>query len=100
MSVPKKPKKPLDYAMRCMHDAMELVFDYDHDPNFVPSPDELVLFEMLHKQITGYAAMSFIIIQTMRSRFSEAAPGLEQGGKNEAAPSTSSPIPETAAEDR
>jgi hypothetical protein len=53
-----------------MHDAREVVFDYDHDPNFVPSPDELLLFEMLHKQIIGYAAMSLIIIQTMRSRAS------------------------------
>jgi hypothetical protein len=45
-------------------------------------PDELVLFETLHKQITGYAAMSFIIVQTMRSRFAEAAPGLEESRKN------------------
>lgn len=82
MSVPKKPKMPLDYAMRRMHDAMELVFDYDHDPNFVPSPDELLLFEMLHKQIIGYGAMSLIIIQTMRGRFAEATPGLEESRKN------------------
>jgi hypothetical protein len=65
---PKKPKKPLDYALRQMHDAMETVFDYDHDPCFVPNADQLVLFEMLHKQIAGYAAMSHIIIQTMRER--------------------------------
>ena len=65
---PKKPKKPLDYALRQMHEAMEIVFDYDHDPNFVPSGDQLVLFEMLHKQIAGFAAMSLIIIQTMRAR--------------------------------
>jgi hypothetical protein len=51
---------------------MELVFDYDHDPNFVPSSDELVLFGALHKQITGFAAMSFIIIGTMRRRSAEA----------------------------
>ena len=60
---PKKPKMPLDYALRCMHDAMEMVFDYDHDPNFVPSADQLVLFEMLHKQIVGYSAMSLIIVK-------------------------------------
>ncbi len=71
METPKKPKKPIDYIMRCMHDAMEHVFDYDHDPNFVPSSDELVLFEALHKQVTGFAAMSFIIIETMRRRFVE-----------------------------
>jgi hypothetical protein len=65
---PKKPKKPLDYALRQMHDAMEIVFDYDRDPCFVPSADQLVLFEMLHKQIAGYAAMSYVIIQTMRER--------------------------------
>jgi hypothetical protein len=65
---PKKPKKPLDYALRQMHEAMEIVFDYDHDPCFVPSADQLVLFEMLHKQIAGFAAMSLIIIQTMRER--------------------------------
>ena len=65
---PKKTKKPLDYALRQMHEAMEIVFDYDHDPCFVPSADQLVLFEMLHKQIAGFAAMSLIIIQTMRAR--------------------------------
>ena len=69
MQTPKKPKKPIDYIMRCMHDAMELVFDYDHDPNFVPSRDELLLLESLHKQVTGFAAKSFIIIETMRRRF-------------------------------
>jgi len=65
---PKKQKMPLDYALLKLHDAMEMVFDYDHDPNFVPSADQLVLFEMLHKQIAGFAAMSLIIIQTMRAR--------------------------------
>jgi hypothetical protein len=69
----RKPKLPLDYVLRQFHDAMELVFAYDHDPSFVPSPDQLLLFEMLHKQITGYAAMSLIIIRTMRERFTEAA---------------------------
>jgi 3-methyladenine DNA glycosylase Tag len=79
MQTPKKPKKPIDYIMRCMHDAMELVFDYDHDPNFVPSRDELVLFEALHKQITGFAGMSYIIVETMRHRFAEAhAPDMER----------------------
>jgi hypothetical protein len=29
----KKPKQPLDYILRQMHDAMEMVFAYDHDPN-------------------------------------------------------------------
>jgi hypothetical protein len=65
---PKKIKMPLDYALRCMHDAMEMVFDYDHDPNFVPSTDQLVLFEMLHKQIVGYSAMSLIILKEMHER--------------------------------
>lgn len=69
---PKKRKLPLDYAMRQMHEAMEMIFDYDHDPNFVPSADQLVLIEMLHKQITGYAAMSIIIVETMRQRVDEA----------------------------
>jgi hypothetical protein len=78
MSVPKKLKKPLDYIMRCLHDAMELVFDYDHDPNFVPSPDEPMLFEMLHKQVTGNAAMSHIIIVTMRTRFAESGQSMER----------------------
>ena len=72
MQTPKKPKKPIDYIMRCMHDAMELVFDYDHDPNFVPSRDELILLESLHKQLTGFAGMSYIIVETMRHRFVEA----------------------------
>ena len=70
---PRKPKLPLDYVLRQFHDAMELVFVYDHDPSFVPNADQLLLFEMLHKQITGYAAMSLIIIKTMRQRFTEAA---------------------------
>jgi hypothetical protein len=64
--------------MRCLHDAMELVFDYDHDPNFVPSPDKLVLFELLHKQVTGNAAMSHIIIITMRTRFAESGQVMER----------------------
>jgi len=68
MQRPKKPKQPLDYALRQMHDAMEMVFAYDHDPSFVPSADQLMLFEMMHKQVTGYAAMSIIIVQTMRER--------------------------------
>ena len=68
MHTPKKPKEPLDFKLRQMHDAMEMVFAYDHDPSFVPSIDQLVLFEMMHKQITGYAAMSLIIIKTMRER--------------------------------
>jgi len=67
---PKKAKLPLDYALRCMHDAMEMVRAYDHDPCFVPNADQLVLFEMLHKQITGFAAMSHIMIETMRERAS------------------------------
>jgi hypothetical protein len=68
MQTPKKPKVPLDYVLRQLHDAMEMVFAYDHDPNFVPNTDELVLFEMMHKQVTGYAAMSLIIVKTMRER--------------------------------
>jgi hypothetical protein len=65
---PKKPKMPLDYALRQMHDAMEMVFAYDHDPCFVPSADQLVLFELLQKQVTGYVAMLIIIVETMRER--------------------------------
>ncbi len=76
---PKKPKLPLDFVMLKLHEAMEMLFAYDHDPNFVPSADQLVLIEMLHKQITGYAAMSIIIVETMRQRVDEAlsatAPG-------------------------
>jgi hypothetical protein len=65
---PKEPKLPLDYVLRQFHDAMEMVRAYDHDPCFVPNADQLVLFEMLHKQITGFAAMSHITIETMRER--------------------------------
>ena len=76
---PKKPKLPLDFVMLKMNEAMETLFAYDHDPNFVPSADQLLLIEMLHKQIAGYAAMSIIIVQTMRQRVNEAlsatAPG-------------------------
>ena len=65
---PKKIKMPLDYALLKLHEAMELVFDYDHDRNFVPSADQLVLFELLQKQVTGYVAMLIIIVETMRER--------------------------------
>jgi hypothetical protein len=70
---PKKPKVPLENVLRQMFEAMEMVFDYDHDPNFVPSADQLVLFEVLHKQVVGFTAMSHIIIDTMRRRAKEAA---------------------------
>ena len=69
---PKKPKQPLDYILRQMHDAMEMVFAYDHDPNFVPSADEIVLLDMIQKQFAGYAAMSHIIVATLRQRAKEA----------------------------
>jgi hypothetical protein len=49
-----------------------MLFAYDHDPNFVPSADQLLLIEMLHKQIAGYAAISIIIVDTMRQRVNEA----------------------------
>jgi hypothetical protein len=68
----KKPKQPLDYILRQMHDAMEMVFAYDHDPNFVPSADELVLLEMIQKQFAGYSAMAHIIVATLRQRAKEA----------------------------
>jgi hypothetical protein len=70
---PKKPKVPLENVLRQMVEAMEMVFDYDHDPDFVPSADQLVLFEVLHKQVVGFTAMSHIIIDTMRRRAEEAA---------------------------
>jgi hypothetical protein len=65
---PKKIKMPLDYALLKLHDAMELVFDYDHDRNFVPSADQLVLFALLHEQIIGYEAMLLIIVKEMHER--------------------------------
>ena len=64
----KKPKQPLDYILRQMHDAMEMVFAYDHDPNFVPNADELVLLDMIQKQFAGYSAMAHIIVATLRQR--------------------------------
>jgi hypothetical protein len=76
---PKKPKLPLDFVMLKMHEAMEMLFAYDHDPNFVPSADQLLLIEMLHKQIAGYAAMSIIIVETMRQRVREALPATAPG---------------------
>jgi hypothetical protein len=69
---PEEPKLPLDFVMLKMHEAMEMLFAYDHDPNFVPSADQLLLIEMLHKQIAGYAAISIIIVDTMRQRVNEA----------------------------
>jgi hypothetical protein len=68
----KKPKQPLDYILRQMHDAMEMVFVYDHDPNFVPSADEIVLLDLIQKQFAGYAAMAHIIVATLRQRALEA----------------------------
>jgi hypothetical protein len=67
----KKPKQPLDYILRQMHDAMEMVFAYDHDPNFVPSADEIVLLDMIQKQFAGYSAMAHIIVATLRQRAEE-----------------------------
>ncbi|HEY7748433.1 MAG TPA: hypothetical protein VH933_07135 [Aestuariivirgaceae bacterium] len=67
----KKRKMPLDYVLRSLHDAMELVFEYYYDPNYIPSADDLVLFEALHKQIVGYVAMSMIIIPEMRKRIAD-----------------------------
>jgi hypothetical protein len=69
----KMPKQPLDYILRQMHDAMEMVFAYDHDPNFVPSADEIVLLDLIQKQFVGYSAMAHIIVATLRQRASEAA---------------------------
>jgi hypothetical protein len=66
--IAKKPKMPLDYILRKMHDAMELVFNYSHDPNFVPSCDQLLLLEMIYKQMTAHHAMMLVILQTMRER--------------------------------
>ena len=68
----KRSKQPLDYILRQMHDAMEMVFAYDHDPNFVPSADDLVLLEMIQKQFAGYSAMAAIIVATLRQRAREA----------------------------
>jgi hypothetical protein len=45
----------------------------------VPSADQLVLLELLHKQITGYAATSIVIVETMRQRVNEAYPDKEEG---------------------
>jgi hypothetical protein len=69
----KKPKQPLDFILRQMHDAMEMVFAYDHDPNFVPSADEIVLLDLIQKQFAGYSAMAHIIVATLRQRAQEAA---------------------------
>jgi hypothetical protein len=65
---PKKKKMPIACAMRRLHEGMEIVFAYDRDKSFLPSPDELMRFELVHKQITGHHAMSLIIIQDMRER--------------------------------
>jgi hypothetical protein len=65
---PKKPKMPLDHALWQMHDAMEMVLTYDHDPNFVPSADQLVLFELIKKQLTSYYAMMLIVVGSMWER--------------------------------
>jgi hypothetical protein len=80
---PKKVKMPLDYALLKLHGAMEMVFDYEHDPNFVPSADQLVLFELLQKQIAGYVAKLIIVVETLRERAScvvSAAPPPEGSG--------------------
>jgi hypothetical protein len=69
----KKPKQPLDYILRQMHDAMKMVFSYDHDPNFVPCADELVLLDMIQKQFADYCAMAAIIVATLRQRAMKAA---------------------------
>lgn len=68
----RKPKLPLDYVLRQMHDVMELIFAYDHDPSFVPNADQLVLFELIEKQFASYSAMLLSIARTMRGRAREA----------------------------
>jgi len=73
----RKPKQPLDYILRQMHDAMEMVFAYDHDPHFVPSADGIVLLELIQKQFAGYSAMAHIIVATLRQRAKEAEEGAE-----------------------
>jgi hypothetical protein len=65
---PKKKKVPIACAVRRMHEGMEIMFAYDRDKSFLPSPNELMQFELVHKQITGHHAMSLIIIQDMRER--------------------------------
>jgi hypothetical protein len=70
---PKKRKAPLENVLRQMYEAMELVLDYHHDPDFVPSSDQIVLFEALHKQVVDFTALSNIIVETMHRRANEAA---------------------------
>jgi len=65
---PKNTKMPPDHDLSRMHDAMEMVFAYDHDPNFVPSADQLVLFELIKKQLTSYYAMMLIVVGSMWER--------------------------------
>jgi hypothetical protein len=65
---PKKKKIPIACAVRRMHEGMEIMFAFDRDKSFLPSPNELMQFELVHKQITGHHAMSLIIIQDMRER--------------------------------
>jgi hypothetical protein len=58
----------LECAHQLLHEGMEIVFTYDHDKSFLPNPDELMQIELIHKQITGYYAVSLIIMQEMRER--------------------------------
>jgi hypothetical protein len=69
---PKKTIKTLEVALRQIHDAMEIINAYDHDKNFVPDRNQLLLFEFMHKQVAGFSAMAYIIVQEMRSRAREA----------------------------
>jgi hypothetical protein len=61
-------KKPLDFIMQQFQDTMDLLIDYDLDESFVPSIDDLVLFEKLHTQMTRYLPISDIVVHRMRSR--------------------------------
>jgi hypothetical protein len=61
-------KKPIDFIMQQFQDTMELLMAYDLDENFVPSIDDLVLFEKLHTQLTRYPPISDIVVHRMRSR--------------------------------
>jgi hypothetical protein len=63
-----KSKQPLDFIMRQFHDTMEMLLDYERDRSFVPSPDQLVLFDHIHSQLEPFSLMAYVVYFRMEER--------------------------------
>jgi hypothetical protein len=69
----KKPRLRVDDVLLQMHEAMESVYAYDRDRDYVPNANELAAFDLMKREMTGHCSMLFIIVQTMHDRAEKAA---------------------------